>query len=1667
MRDVTANRPSPPARPRTEARPWRGLRNAGVAILGLGLAMLGPWGSPVPVQGQGPVPPILLVVNDAAPNPFGPYLAEVLRTEGVHSFATQSLSGLTASTLSSARLVVLAETPLTAPQAALLSDYVAAGGRLVAMRPAASIAPLFGLTPVGTSTTDGYLAINQALPSGLGLEATTLPVKGDTSHYDKAPAVETVATLYSDRTTPTAFPAVTRLNRTAAWAFDLARAVAYARQGLPANIDIDSGVPPYAHYDLFYTGFDAQRIAIPFADIEMRLFSRMITDLLADQLPLPRTWYYPSAKRALVLVTGDSHTSDVNSYTALLDDAESFGARVSLYLSRWLSYPTSAAAAAWRATGHEVSMHPFAHEDGRSLAQGFQFAWDYFAQVGWGTPGRTVRTHQLEWQGWADAASIAASHGIGLDLNGYTFGPAVQQPDGSQGRGYISASGLPMRFVTLAGTVIPTYGQTTVLIDHQLFGMWIWGDTLTTQQALAVSYDLLDKSVADYHTVIPTQFHLDYYTWGEVRPWATGTMARAQQNGMPMWTAERWLDYTQARAATTLSAVEWVAGASALQFTATVPAGAEPQTVMVPTSYNGSPVVSVQVNGTPAIVTTQTINGRDVAMFAVAPMAGGAPVVVSYGAVVPSLSVGAVTVTEGTGGTNSAVFTVSLSAESTQTVTVEARTVPGTATSPEDFTAVDTTLTFDPGVTTRTISVPIVTDAIDEPDETFTLVLSNPVNATVANGSATATILNDDGPTVGLSIADATAPEGNAGTSQVTLAVTLSAASAQDVTVNYATFPGTATGGADYASTAGSLTFPAGTTAVSLPITIIGDTLDEPDETFTVVLSSPANAFIADGTAVVTIVDDDPPPSLSVNDVSVVEGTGGTTTLTFAVALSGASGRPVTVNYATVNGTATAPADYTAATGTLTFTPGTVTMAIPISIVPDAASEPTETFSVQLSAPANATIGKGTGVGTIVDDDAAANTITRQVVSGADDVNERSSSLIATGSTVWLGNETPNSNYAAFRFTNVQVPPGAVITAARLEVNSASTQWLSVAFEFGIEASLNSQPFSATSLPSQRPLLAPRVSHLSDAQWLAGTWYALNDVSALVKALVDQPGWTSGNAMSLIVRGTGQAWSRKFVRAFEGDPTFAPRLVVSYVPSGLPTLSINDVSVQEGTGTTVSAGFTVTLSAPSASQVTVNYQTSPGTATSPADYTATSGTLTFAPGTTTATIQVPIASDSLPEPNETFSVVLSAPTNALLAKATGVGTILDDDQPAAALSIADVAVAEGNQASAAVTLTVTLSPASTDTVTVNWATVDGTALAGLDYSASSGTLTFTPGATSQALTVPILGDLLDEADETFSVVLSSPTNATIANGTATVTIVDDDPTPTLAIDDVTVVEGTGGTTSAVFTVTLSAASGRLVSVNYATSNGTATAPADYTAATGTLSFASGATTSQVIIPVVTDATPEPTETFNVTLSSPVNATLARSVGVGTIVDDDAGSGPITVTLQIGSGADDVNDSNKFTPNGSSVWLGNEQPNTSYTGLRFTNVGLPAGAIVTSARLEVNAFSTQWIAMAFQYGVDAAANSAAFSDTSRPSARTLLAPRVNHLSDQQWVAGTWYTLDEIGPIVQAAVAQPGWVPGNAMSVILQGTGQAWARKFARAYEDDPARAVRLVVTYAVP
>ena len=907
---------------------------------------------------------------------------------------------------------------------------------------------------------------------------------------------------------------------------------------------------------------------------------------------------------------------------------------------------------------------------------------------------------------------------------------------------------------------------------------------------------------------------------------------------------------------------------------------------------------------------------------------------------VPSIAISDVTLTEGNAGTTNANFTVSLSASSGMNVTVNYTSTNGTATQPADYTTTSGTLTFTPGQATKTISVPVVGDVLDEIDETFVVNLSGPTNATIADSQGVATITDDD-PAPSLTINDQNLTEGDAGTANMTFTVTASAVSAKTMTVAFATADGTATSPADYSLSTGTLTFNPGQLTRTFTVPIAGDTRDEFDETFVADLSSPVNATIADGQGVGTIVDNDPLPTVSVNNVATAEGDAGTTTATFIVSLSTQSGKPISVDYATVDGSASSPADYAAASGTLSFAPGQTATTVDVTIQGDVIDEFDETYAVQLSNLVNVLPGVVVGTGTITDDDAAPTVSISDVSAPEGDAGATNASLTVSlsapsGKPIDVsyasadGTASAPTDYASVSGT-VSFAPGQVAKSVVVAVNGDTTyendETLSVALSAPVNAALGATPGIVT-IVDDDPLPQVSIDDRSVAEGDSGTTPATftlsltnpsafpvsidlstsdqtasspTDYAALSTTVVFSPGQVSKTA-DVLVQGDAQdefdeTFSIDLANPLGGTVADGTGVGTIVDDDAAPFVSIDDVSVTEGDVGTTTASFTVSLSTVSGKPIAVDFATAPGTAGVPADLAGVAGTLSFAPGQTTKTVDVDVEGDVLDEFDETYAVNLSNLVNVSPGSVAGMGTIVDDD-PLPTVSIADVSVPEGDSGTTTASFVVALSAPSGKPITVDYASADGTAIAG-DYAGVSGTLSFAPGQTSKSIDIDIQGDTTYENDETFGVSLSNPVNVAAGTMSATGTIRNDDPLPQVSIDDRSVTEGDAGTTAATFTVSLTNPSAFPITVDVTTSGQTATAPADFTTVTSTLSFAPGDVSTTVDVLVQGDVVHETNETYAISLTNPVGAGLADATGVGTIVDDDAAPvldvGDVTVT----------------------------------------------------------------------------------------------------------------------------------------------------------------------------
>jgi Tol biopolymer transport system component len=546
-------------------------------------------------------------------------------------------------------------------------------------------------------------------------------------------------------------------------------------------------------------------------------------------------------------------------------------------------------------------------------------------------------------------------------------------------------------------------------------------------------------------------------------------------------------------------------------------------------------------------------------------------------------------------------------------------------------------------------------------------------------------------------------------------------------------------------------------------------------------------------------------------------------TATMTVTRSGGSTGAITVNYAATNGTATKGADYTATQGKLTFADGETIKTISVPVLDDGIVEPDETVNVTLSNP--------TGGGALAQP-------VRSVLNLIDSSRQPILSVMSAN--------VPEDNQAGTISDNV----------VKVSLSAATGRVVTVDYSTVAMTAASGRDFQATS----------------------GT-------------LIFNPGETEQNVNVSILGDTLNEADEMFRLAL-ASPANAGLSVSSNPPAvtiidndPMPSLSVNDATVTEGNTGTIRAVFTVKLSAVSGQTVYVPYLAVPETASSPEDFRETSGTLIFNPGQTTKTVSVPVVGDLTFEGQETFVFMAYDAAGATIADGEGAGTILDNES-APTISIGDASVTEGNTGAPVMRVVVKLSTASSDYVHFKYETVNGTAREYYDYSGGSGLFAFDPGTTRHFIDIPIEGDRLDEEDETFFIKLSEVVNATIADGRAVFTIVDNDPPPALSITNVSTQETNDGAVNAVFTVKLSTISGKTAQVDYTTADGTATAGSDYTAKSGTLLIPAGRATAIITIPIKGDTGVEANETFFVNLAAPVNASITDAQGVGTIVNND-------------------------------------------------------------------------------------------------------------------------------------------------------------------------------------
>ncbi len=799
-------------------------------------------------------------------------------------------------------------------------------------------------------------------------------------------------------------------------------------------------------------------------------------------------------------------------------------------------------------------------------------------------------------------------------------------------------------------------------------------------------------------------------------------------------------------------------------------------------------------------------------------------------------------------------------------------------------------------------------------------------------GSVTAnvavTVEDDDEAPTGITlraVPDSVTENGGAQTITVTATVNGAAryASAQTVTVSVS--DGTAESPADYAAVADfDITIGAGAASAtgSFTLTPVDDAVDEQAETIAVTGDSGALTITSD---TITITDNDT-VGLVVRPSAVTVGEGASQTYTVALATEPSA--TVTVTIGGTSGT-----DLSVDDASLEFTASAwgTAQTVTVSAGEDAdAANDTATLTHTASGGGYGSVTANVAV-TVIDDDEAPTGITLRAVPESVTENGGAQTIAVTATvngaaryasaqtvTVSVSDGTAESpaDYAAVADFDITIGAGAASATGSFTLTPVDdavdeeAETIAVTGDSGA-LTITSDTITITDNDTVGLVVRPSAVTVGEGASQTYTVALATEPSATVTVTI---GGTSGTDLSVddaSLEFTASAWgTAQTVTVSAGEDADAANdtATLTHAASGggygsvtanvavtvidddevstAVSLSLDPTEVSEGaepTGVTVTAALNAaTLPTDVVLEVTV----AAGTANAE-DFAAVAPfALTIGAGATsgTAAFTFTPVDDAFDEPDETVTVSgrITVPPESTLTVAPAVLTILDDDETPT-ISVADASAVES---AGEIVFPVTLSGASSRTITVSYRTADGTAEAGDDYEAGDGELSFAPGETARSVTIAVIDDALDEADETFLVQLGEAENATVADGEATGTITDEDQTPLITIADASVVESSGGIG---FLVTLDGPSGRPISVVCRSADGTAIAGEDYREEIGVLRFEPGETQKTISMEVLDDAVDEDTEQFLLNLSEPVNVRLAAEVvsAVGTIQDDDA------------------------------------------------------------------------------------------------------------------------------------------------------------------------------------
>jgi hypothetical protein len=601
-------------------------------------------------------PHVLLIDAGAG---FAAFLGEMLGAEGVAGVVTHTAAAASPEALATAGAVAVHGGELSPAWIDGLDAFVRRGGLLVAVAPGAALLDRFGIEEGGALAATGVHLAHRTDESPLRLH-----VEG--RRWTPAPGAVVEATFAGDIAAPAAVRIAYGDGQAVLWAFDVARNVALIRQGNPAWADTNrDDLPQRQVVDAMVGWIRPETLARPDADLYQQAVSAALAAGTAVVGPMPLLDYFPGAARSVLIATSDAHGNGAAVLEALVRRVEGLDGRLSIFYTppsttgwrltarraRWtlgrlpvvgeaflsdLGPPSPQLVDSWRARGHEFAPHPRADE-GVDLESGLTQAWQEFDDDGYGTAHRSTRTHKILWSGWVGTAQAQRRRGVRMNLDAYHLGPALRRADGGWAHGHVIGSGLPLRFVDESGALVDCYQQPTQIVDEHMVGVFGGIENLSPEDAVRVATALIADATTGAPAALCGQFHADGFVGTPERIRAAeilldGTLAACRSAGVPVWTAERWIAFLDARRAAVVTARAWQPDTGRL--TTRLALGSDLDSgvsLLLPADVGGRVITGVTVGGVAVATESTTRGGREWARVLVAP--GVTEIVAEYRAV--------------------------------------------------------------------------------------------------------------------------------------------------------------------------------------------------------------------------------------------------------------------------------------------------------------------------------------------------------------------------------------------------------------------------------------------------------------------------------------------------------------------------------------------------------------------------------------------------------------------------------------------------------------------------------------------------------------------------------------------------------------------------------------------------------------------------------------------------------------------------------------------------------------------------------------------------------------------------------------------------------------------------------------------------------------------------